>query len=45
VSAKLGQTFADTGVSRGQCNGSPTAVFSGFKTGAATLVVILGRSV
>jgi hypothetical protein len=30
LSAKLVPTFADRGVSHGQCGGSPTAVFSIF---------------
>jgi hypothetical protein len=30
LSAKLVQTFADRGVSHGQCGGSPTALISAF---------------
>jgi hypothetical protein len=36
LSAKIGQIFADIGVSRNQLGGSPTAVISIFYTGAAT---------
>ena len=35
-SAKLVPTFADRGVSRGQCNGSPRSLISVFWTGVAT---------
>ena len=38
-SAKLVQTFADRGVSRGQCNGSPPPLISVYRTWIATYFI------